>query len=104
MAEPVLLAEQKKTSEAVKSYDQALKIRNKLVISDPSNTVWQRDLAVIYSKFANAYQLRGERDRAIEALEKGKSIIAELVAHSPGNAAWQRDLKWFEQRISELRN
>ena len=99
-----VLAEQNKTSEAVKSYDEALRIREGLVISDPSNTVWRRDLAVIYSKFANAYQLRGERERAIEALEKGKGIIAGLVAHSPGNAAWQRDLKWFEQRISELRN
>ena len=66
--------------------------------------MWQRDLAVVYSKIAKAHELAGARDKAIEALEKGMNIIRQLIERAPGNAGWKNDLSWFEQTLSTLRN
>ena len=98
------MASTKRLEDSFKSYSRALAIRQGLVKSDPSNAVWQRDLAVVFSKIAHLHRLAGKRDEAIEALEKGKKIVGELIQIAPGNAVWKRDLAWFEQLISELRN
>jgi hypothetical protein len=79
-----------------------LAIVERLVAADRSNSEWQRDLAVSYTKLASVYPRLGNAADALAALRKGRDILAALVAIAPGNAQWKKDLAWFDRQIAKL--
>jgi hypothetical protein len=66
------------------------------------NAEWQRDLAVGYSKLADAHRQSGHQAKARDFLQQGHKIILRLTKLSPHNALWKRDLAWFDGQIKEL--
>ena len=74
-------------------------IAETLAKADPTNTEWQRDVAMSHGKIGLVHQQRGERDEARRAFEAGRAIMAKLVKLDPSNAGWKRDLALFESQL-----
>ncbi len=70
---------------------------------DPSNTVWQRDLAESHEKIADTVHARGEYERALDGYRTALSIFERLAEQDPGNAVWRLDVSRARTRIKELR-
>ena len=87
---------------ALTSFRNSLAITEHLAQSDPDNAEWQRDLAALYSEFADVYRQSGDTAAALAALRHGEEIMARLAELSPDNADWQRDLAWFKEQIAAL--
>jgi Tetratricopeptide repeat len=87
---------------AVKSYSEALAIRERLAKSDPGNADWQRDLWFSYAIVADTYRKSNETAKARDALAAGRAIIGKLVEHNHDQARWKQDLAWFDAQIAEL--
>ena len=88
---------------ALISYQEDFAIANRLAKSDSGNARW-RDLAVSYSKLADAYVRTDQPSKAREALATGRAIIAHLVEQFPNWFKWERDLSEFDQKIAALKN
>ena len=67
-------------------------IAKQLVAGDPSNTQWQRDLAVPYDRLGDVAVAQGKLVDAARAYSDGLLIAKKLVAGDPSNTDWQRDL------------
>ena len=64
---------------ALKSYQTSSRHHGPPGEVDPGNTVWQRDLAVSYSKLVAVYLKTAQPTKAREALASGRAIIARFV-------------------------
>jgi hypothetical protein len=90
--------------EALKSFRDALAIRDRLAKADPGNAGWQHDLGQSYARLAFAYRKAAEPGKAREALTAGRAISARLVAQFPDWSQWKQDLAWFDRQIAELKD
>ena len=97
----VLIA-QGNLAAALKSYQDGLAIRDRLAKADPSNVLWQRDLAVNHSRLAAVFARQGEALDALDALREGRAIIARLKEQSPDDATLPNDLAYFDGEIARL--
>jgi hypothetical protein len=84
----------------MKAYQQSLTIREQLVKADPSNTEWQRSLAVCHGEMGILLVEHGDPALALEALRNGRQIILRLQAQLPANAQLANDLAMFEGGIA----
>ena len=88
--------------EALKAHRDSLAIRERLAAADPSNTEWQRDLAISHYNLALDYEGQDRITDALHELILGRDIMAALVAIAPGNAQWKRELVQLEHDIARL--
>ena len=79
---------------ALKAYGDGLAIFEKLAAQDPSNTGWQRDLSVSFSKHRQRAVAQGNLDDALEAYEGKHRIIGDSwrrrTRATPGGSATSR--------------
>jgi len=73
-------------------FDKAFAIRKTLAAADPSNTSWERDLAVSYERFGAVTVSAGKLDDARGWFDKTLAIRKTLAEANPSNATWQREL------------
>jgi tetratricopeptide (TPR) repeat protein len=78
--------------EAKVAFDETLRISRQLAEQDPSNVVWQRSLAVAYSRTGDVLQAQGQLVEAKEAFDEYLRISRQLAEQDPSNAVWQRGL------------
>jgi hypothetical protein len=64
----------------------------RLIASDPTNTLWQRALSVNHGNIAHALLVQGDLAGAMEEDRASQAIIERLAASDPTNAVWQRGL------------
>ncbi len=83
---------QRNMEAALDSFRTALAISEPLVVRDPDNAEWQRDLSVSHNKVGEILQLQGKAATALESFRTALGIAERLAARDPGNADWQRDL------------
>jgi uncharacterized protein (DUF697 family) len=73
-----------------------------LVQADPSNHVWQLDLAVAESRLGDVYQRQGSHDAALASFKRTVAILERLVTADPSNTGWQRELSVAETRLGDV--
>jgi len=78
-----------------------LNIAERLAAFDPSNTQWQRDLSISYSKIGDVMTKQGKLDEALKAYRDGLAIAERLAKDDPSNAVWQRDLSASYSEIGD---
>ena len=83
-------------------YDKASAIAQRLVVGEPGNAHWQRDLSVSLNGLGNVEMASGNFARAREHYEAGLGIAERLAAQEPGNAHWQRDLSVSHNRLGNI--
>jgi tetratricopeptide (TPR) repeat protein len=79
-------------SGALKSYEDALTIANRLAQSDPGNAGWRHDLSVSSEKMGDVHVAQGDLAGALTSYSDSLAIMGRLAQSDPGNAEWQRDL------------
>jgi hypothetical protein len=87
---------------ALNSYQASLDIIQRLARTDPSNTQWQRDLAVSFGNVALIEAQQDLREKALEGFRQARDIIAQLRQKSPDNATLPKDLAWYETQLAAL--
>jgi hypothetical protein len=70
-----VLEAQGNLAEALKSYQDGLAIRDRLVKSDPDNAGWQRDLSVFYDTLGDVLVAQGNLAEALQICQDGRSAI-----------------------------
>jgi serine/threonine protein kinase/tetratricopeptide (TPR) repeat protein len=68
------------TSEALQSYQKAVKTLELLVLSEPANPKPKRDLAVLYRNIGELLALRNDHTRAMENDRKALALFEALAA------------------------
>ena len=86
------LERQKDLHGAVEAYQASLPLQERLVVGDPSNTDWQKELGRIHLKLADVFMALGDMSAAVKAHESNIEIHEHLVGAHPDNVKWQRDL------------
>jgi len=76
-------------TEALRSYEQDLEIRQKLAAADPSDAQAQRDLSVSYNKLGNVQLQSGQVTEALRSYEQFLEISQKLAAADPSDARAQ---------------
>jgi hypothetical protein len=90
------------TDGALQAAKQSQLIVQDLLLSDPGNAGWQRDLAVSHYKVAVVLSGQGEETLALSKFRQGRLIIARLKEHSPDSATLAKDLARFDAEIAKL--
>src|SRR5262245_60211812 len=65
-----ILRDQGNLQGAFQAYQNGHAITQKLVATDPSNTTWQRDLSVSFSKVGNVFGEQGQQAEALKAYQE----------------------------------
>lgn len=71
-------------------------------MSDPSNALWQRELALSYSKIGDVEVPQGNLPAALASYQAGFAILDHLANSDPGNNNRQRDLKLSYDNIGDV--
>jgi tetratricopeptide (TPR) repeat protein len=87
-----VLRAQGKLDDALAAYHQTLAIAERLIADDPTNTVWQRDLALCHVRIGLIAERLGRNSEAVERYQEAAAISAELVARDSTNAVWQNEM------------
>ncbi|MEM8486731.1 MAG: hypothetical protein AAF564_14360 [Bacteroidota bacterium] len=98
-----VLLNQKAFMDAQNSFSEALKLRQRLAESDPTNTEWQRDLSVAYNKMGDVKKALLDHSAALEFFSKALSIREQLVDKDSTNTGWQRDLSVVRNKIGDVK-
>ena len=88
--------------EAFKLYLALQKHLSKLVVAEPENTEWQRDLSVSHNKVGDMHKANGDGLKALKAYEDGLAIAKILAKLDPKNAGWQRDLFVSTSKVADI--
>jgi tetratricopeptide (TPR) repeat protein len=73
-----------------------------LVVSEPTNTVWQRDLSVSHERVGDVLRDQGDLDGALRDYRESLAIRERLAAGDPANAVWQRDLSVSHNKVGDV--
>ena len=73
-------------------FSTAMSIYAQLVELDPSNAMWQRELAATHTKLAVLLQVEGNVDGAIAMQRKALAVREQLLAGNPTNLLAQSDV------------
>lgn len=87
---------------ALATYQGAKDLADRLAMSDPSNALWQRELALSYSKIGDVEVPQGNLPAALASYQAGFAILDHLANSDPGNNNRQRDLKLSYDNIGDV--
>ena len=94
--------DQGQIAQALESYRAGLAIAERLAKSDPSNTDWQRNLALGYMRLGSVYAAQNDSAKARDAFKAGRAIIVRLVELSPQNAVSKNLLPMFDSMLATI--
>nr|MBC7244257.1 hypothetical protein [Chloroflexota bacterium] len=83
-------------------YRASLVIMERLTAEDPSNALWQRELAVSHSKVGGTLQVQGDLVGALTEYRASLTILGRLATADPSNDLWQEDLAVSHQDIGRV--
>jgi tetratricopeptide (TPR) repeat protein len=89
------------TAGALTAAQRAQEIVEALLLTDPTNTAWQRDLLMSFNKVGDALMAAGKREEALAAYQKRLAIAQQLADSNKDNADWQRDLSVSFEKIGD---
>lgn len=72
-----------------------------LASKDPSQTQWQRDLAMSHAKLGDAMRAFGKLSASVEAYRSALPIFERLAELDPTNAQWRDDVARARARLEE---
>ncbi len=81
---------------------QARAIGAKLVLRQPGNDYYKRELSVADQIVGETRQAHGDLAGALRANEANLAIRQKLVANDPGNTGWQSDLSGAYSQIGQI--
>jgi tetratricopeptide (TPR) repeat protein len=87
---------------ALATYQSANKFADRLAGSDPGNVLWQRELALSYSKIGDVEVPQGQLRAALASYQSGFAIFDRLASSEPGNDNRQRDLEFSHINIGDV--
>jgi tetratricopeptide (TPR) repeat protein len=87
----VLMA-QGKLAEAQTAFEEYLAISQELAEQDPSNTGWQRELAIAHSQVGWALQEQDKLEEAEAPLGEYLALSQRFMKLHPSHLGWQREL------------
>jgi len=77
-------------------------IMRALLVTQPGNAEWQRDLSLSLRRVGEALAAQGDRPGALAADREGLDIMRALVAKDPSNAKWQHDCSESLNRVGDV--
>jgi hypothetical protein len=77
---------------ALASYRSGLGTVERLAAIDPTNTEWQRDLAVAHSRIGDCLVGRGDRPAALDSFRSALAIRERMASLEPDSARWQHEV------------
>ena len=81
-----------RTEDALKQYQDYLKISRQLATDDPKDAQKQRDLSISFNKLGDVYLTLGRTEDALKQYQDGLKISRQLATDDPKDAQKQRDL------------
>lgn len=86
------LQRQGKLEAAQAAFGADLAISRRLAEQDPSNAVWQCDLALTLIRMARLATAVGRRHKAVGLYREAQRILEKLTALAPEHAGWSEEL------------
>ena len=83
-------------------YDGVKGAYEQLLVADPGNAGWRRNLSVSYGKIGDVLAAQGNLPEALKSFRDSLAIADRLAKSNPANAGWQRDLSASYQRIGNV--
>jgi tetratricopeptide (TPR) repeat protein len=93
---------QGKLQDTLDAYQQSLAIAKSLAEQDKSNSGWQRDLAVSYSKVGNVLEAQGKLQEALDAYQEDLAISKSLAKQDKSNSERQQDLAVSYEKVGDV--
>jgi tetratricopeptide (TPR) repeat protein len=97
-----VLTERGDYDEALRRYDESLKLLERLVAREPSQSKWRRNMAAAHSKIGETRSSRGDAAGALRSFRESERIMTELVSADPNNTRWMRELGTCKERIADI--
>ena len=91
------------SNAAIRSYQAGMLIAQKLAVTDPSNSQWQRDLSVSHNKIGDTHRAQGDLAGALKSYQAGMTIRQKLAAADPSHSGWQTDVAISAWKIGTLK-
>jgi eukaryotic-like serine/threonine-protein kinase len=88
--------------EALKSYGVSLKIRLRLIETDPKNLSWRYDLGAAHAHMGEVLSAQGDFSGAVQTYKAAQDIFRSLVDTDPKNTFWRIDLSLTYQLIGDI--
>jgi tetratricopeptide (TPR) repeat protein len=88
--------------QALKAYNEAISIDERLSFRDPASALWLGYLASKYRRLARALELQGKTKDALVQYKKELIVRQKLVAKDPQKQTWKKNLKDCQDRIAAL--
>jgi tetratricopeptide (TPR) repeat protein len=88
--------------EALKSFRDALAIKDRLVRADPGNAGRQRDLSMSHEKVGGVLVAQGNLPEALKSVRDGLAIRDRLAQTDLDNDGWQRDLSMSHEMVGDV--
>lgn len=89
-------------NEAVSLYNEALQIAEKLVIFDPENAGFQRDLSVTHAKLSVLNLRLGDTAQALAHERESMQQCEKLLARNPHSDLYRSDLSGSHVKLGDL--
>ncbi len=90
------------SAAALRAYQAAHDAANASLAVEPTNTQWQRDLAVSYDRIGDIQTRQGDSAAALKSYQASLTIAERLAASDPRNTEWQRDLSVSYNNIGNV--
>ncbi len=93
------------TGGALRSYEQSLELRRRLISLEPNNSEYQLGLAITLSRFGPIYQVLGKPGTAAERMREAMEITDKLLPQSHDLTTFQtafRNPAFLGDALSEL--
>ena len=87
---------------AVDGFSHSLEIARRMVVKDPNDANWQRNLANGYQQIGEVCQAKGNLSAAADAFAKTVQIYENLASQYPSNTEWKHQLAGSWRRIGEV--
>lgn len=97
-----VLARQNELAGALKSFQEALTVNQKLASESPNNADSQSHLSNSFSKIGNVQATQGDLSAALKSYQEALAIDQKLAEDNPDNAKWQRDLSISFEKIGHV--
>jgi len=101
-----LLEEQHQIDQAEPFFQEALKIRQGLVLWDPKNTRWLLNLANSWHNDASLHYHRKNAPQTLASASKSLQVFQKLLTLEPQNTVWLKDMMYTlevnRDRLQEL--
>ncbi len=91
-----------KYDDALAKYQQSLDIREKILQRDPTNLIFQKDVASSLDNFGDIYKMYGDSKKAMENYKASLAIRQDHVEKSPLNPYALSDLTLSLTKIGDM--